>query len=192
MTIPFPQKRYKIIYADPPWRFKTWSAKGKGRSAERHYNTMSLEDIKKLRVADLADDDCALFLWATQPMLKHALEVLDSWGFSYQTVAFDWIKTNKKSPGIFMGMGYWTRSNAEFCLLGIKGWPKIIDEDVSGLVISKRREHSRKPDEVRERIVQLLGNLPRIELFARQRFQGWDAWGDEADLNTTQEILPKR
>lgn len=188
MLIPLPQKKYKIIYADPPWRFKTWSAKDKSRSAERYYNTMSLEDIKKLRVADLADDDCALFLWATSPMLEHALDVINAWSFSYQTVAFTWCKTNKKSPGFFIGMGYWTRANAELCILGIKGRPKIINENVSELVISKRREHSRKPDEVREKIVQLIGDLPRIELFARQHFQGWDVWGNEVSSIEKQDI----
>jgi len=183
----FPQKKYKIIYADPPWKFKTWSEKGKGRSAEKHYKTMELNDIKKLPLADISEDDCILFLWATSPMLQQAFEVMKAWGFSFQEVAFTWVKKNKKSPGFFSGMGYYTRSNAEFCLVGVKGHPKIINQDVSQLVVTIRREHSRKPDEVRERIVRLMGDLPRIELFARERFPGWDTWGDEVDSHVFQK-----
>ena len=108
-------KKYSVILADPPWAFRAWSNKGMGRSAEQHYSTMRLEDIKALPVADLAAEDCVLFLWATFPMLKEALEVAEAWGFAYKTVAFTWVKENRKSPGLFWGLGYWTRANAEIC-----------------------------------------------------------------------------
>ena len=121
-------KKYNVILADPPWSFRAWSSKGMGRSAEQHYPTMRLEDIKALPVSDLAAGDCVLFLWATFPMLKEALEVIDTWGFTYKTVAFTWVKENRKSPGLFWGLGYWTRANAEVCLLAtgrrfLTDWP---------------------------------------------------------------------
>jgi len=178
VVIPFPKMKYKVIYADPPWRFETWSRRGKGRSAERHYNTMALEDIKKLPVYELADEDCVLFLWSTSSMLKNAISVIESWGFIYKTVAFNWIKTYA-SGKLIVGMGFWTRLNSEICLLGIRGNPKRVSFGVNQVIISKRGEHSRKPDLVRDRIVEMMGDVPRIELFARQRFEGWGAWGDE-------------
>jgi N6-adenosine-specific RNA methylase IME4 len=181
--IPFPNKKYNIILADPAWRFITWSENGRGRSAERHYNTMSLNDIKNLPIGEIADKDCVLFIWAVNSMLPQALEVIDAWGFEFKTVAFVWFKKNKKSDTLFFGLGFWTRSNAEQCLLATKGNPKRISANISQAVFSKIREHSRKPDEVRESIVQLMGDLPRIELFARQHFKGWDAWGDEISID---------
>jgi len=178
--IELPVGKFGILYADPPWEFETWSEKGKGRSAEQHYPTMALEDIKELPVGELAHTDCALFLWATSPMLPQALEVMEAWGFTYKTVAFTWVKEEAKGD-IFKGLGFWTRSNAEFCLLGTKGTPKRKSSDVSQIIISKREEHSKKPDEIRDRIVKLIGDLPRIELFARQHFEGWDVWGNEVN-----------
>ena len=175
----FPNKKYNIIYADPPWRFKYYGkSDDRYRRAEKHYNVMDLEDIKKLPVKDISNDDCMLFLWVIDPMLKQGLEVMEAWGFKYKTVAFTWVKTNKNN-GFFTGMGYWTRANPEMCLLGTKGNPKRGNADVPQLIISKRREHSRKPDEIRYNIVRLCGDLPRIELFARERIEGWDAWGNE-------------
>ena len=179
--------KYKVIYSDPAWQFEAWSDKGKGRSAEKHYGTMPLEDIKKLPVGKLADKNCALFIWAISPMLPHALEVIKYWNFQYKTVAFTWIKKDMTGK-IFNGLGFWTRANAEFCLLATKGSPKRASNDVSQIVITKKRQHSRKPDEVRELIVKLMGDVPRIELFARHRFEGWDAWGLEAPKQV-QKIL---
>lgn len=183
---PFPNKKYKIIYADPAWQFKTWSDKGKGRSAERHYRTMPLEEIKKLPVARLADEDCALFLWATSPMLQNAFHVIAAWGFEYKTIAIGWMKLNKNGS-LFKGLGFYTRSNCELCLLATKGNPIVIGQSFGDTFCSIRREHSRKPDEVRERIVELMGDCPRIELFARERFPGWDAWGDQVDSHIFQK-----
>ncbi|RKI67832.1 adenine methyltransferase [bacterium 1xD42-67] len=176
-------KKYNVILADPPWSFRAWSSKGMGRSAEQHYPTMRLEDIKALPVFDLAAGDCVLFLWATFPMLKEALEVIDTWGFTYKTVAFTWVKENRKSPGLFWGLGYWTRANAEVCLLATRGSPKRQSAAVHQVILSPVERHSKKPDEVQERIVTLMGDVSRVELFARQETPGWDVWGNEVECS---------
>ena len=141
----------------------------------------SIEDIKALPVGELAAKDCALFLWITFPCLCEALEVLAAWGFSYKTVAFVWVKQNRKNDDLFTGMGYWTRANAEICILATKGHPKRVDAGVRQVILSHIEEHSKKPDEARERIVRLMGDLPRVELFARQSPEGWDVWGNEVE-----------
>jgi len=172
---------YNIIYADPPWNYKVWSKDtGIGRSAESHYKTMSIEDIYKLPVKSICDKNAALFLWVTYPLLPEGLQTLKSWGFEYKTVAFTWAKTTAKDK-YFMGLGYWTRANPEICLLGTRGNMKRIDAGVRNLQVHKVREHSRKPDEIRGEIVRLLGDLPRIELFARSQTQGWDVFGNEVE-----------
>lgn len=172
-------KKYGIIYADPPWQYQTYSKKGQGRSAESHYPTMSIEDIKALPVGELAAKDSTLFMWITFPSMQTAFQVLDAWGFSYKTVAFVWVKQNRISDSLFMGMGYWTRANSEICILATKGHPKRADPGVHQVIMSHIERHSKKPDEARQRIVQLMGDLPRIELFARQHAEGWDCWGNE-------------
>lgn len=174
-------KKYQIIYADPPWQYKVYSKKGQGRSAESHYPTMPLEDIKRLPVRQLASSDCALFLWTTVPLLQDCFSVMEAWGFVYKTLAFVWIKKNKKADSLFWGMGYWTRANAELCMLATAGQPKRRSASVHQVILSPIEEHSKKPDVVRERIVELLGDLPRVELFARQKTEGWDAWGNEIE-----------
>lgn len=179
--IPFPNKKYSVIYADPPWRYKFYSKKGLGRSAESHYPTMDIEDICALPVESLADRNCALFLWVTLPCLKEGLRALEQGGFTYKTVAFVWIKQNKKADSLFWGMGYWTRSNAELCILATKGNPKRLSASVHQVIMSHIERHSKKPDETRKRIVDLMGDLPRIELFARNTTPGWDVWGNEVN-----------
>ena len=173
--------KYKVIYADPPWQYKVYSDKGKGRSAESHYPTMTIEDIKNLPVDSLADKDCALFLWVTMPCLLEGLSVLKSWGFTYKTVAFVWVKQNKKSESLFWGMGFWTRCNAEICILATRGRPKRVDAGVHQVVMTHVEKHSKKPDEVRDRIVRLCGDVSRIELFAREVTEGWTCLGNEID-----------
>ena len=173
-------KKYGIIYADPPWQYKTNSKKGHGRSAESHYPTMPKSEIQRLPVPRISAKDSVLFLWVTAPCLEEGLELITAWGYTYKTVAFTWIKQCRKSEKIFTGMGYYTRANAEFCLLATKG--KILkrkSHSVSSVVLSHIEEHSKKPHEVRERIVELFGDIPRIELFARQHASGWDCWGNE-------------
>ena len=147
-------KKYSVIYADPPWRYERSKVQG---AAEKHYPTMSIDEL------------CAL------PVLR----LIRAWGFRYRTVAFVWLKRNRKSPSWFYGMGYWTRSNAEICLLATKGKPKRQSAGVHQFLISPIEQHSKKPDAAREKIVALMGDLPRIELFARQKTPGWDIWGNE-------------
>ena len=175
--IPFPNKKYNIIYADTPWTFKTWSKKGGIKSPK--YEVMTINDIKKLPIDNIADKDCVLFIWVTYPLLKEGLDTIKQWNFHYKTCGFSWIKKNKKTDSLFWGLGYWTRANNEICLLATKGKPKRISRSVHQVVIDKIREHSRKPDCVRDRIVKLCGDLPRIELFAREKTEGWDVWGNE-------------
>jgi len=174
-----PNKRYNIIYADPAWTFKTWSGKGKEKSAENHYVCMTVKDIYSLPVKNISKTECVLFLWVTYPMLEEGLKTINQWGFKYKTCAFSWVKKNKKSNTWFWGLGYWTRANNEICLLATKGKPKRVSKSVHQIVDDRIREHSRKPDCVRDRIVELCGDLPRIELFARQKTPGWDSWGNE-------------
>lgn len=178
MNIPFPNKKYQIIYADPPWSYRDKALAG-NRGAGCKYQTQEQTWINNLPVKDIAADDCVLFLWVTMPKLNECWDLIASWGFEYKTVAFTWVKKNKKSDSWFWGMGNWTRANAEVCLLAIKGKPKRISAAVHSVIDAPVRKHSQKPDEARARIVQLLGDLPRIELFAREETAGWDVWGDE-------------
>lgn len=182
-------KKYKIIYADPPWQYRVYSKKGQGRSAENHYHTMNIKDIMALPVDKIADKDCILFLWITFPCLKEGIEVMERWGFKYKTCGFNWVKRNKKKNTYFMGLGFWTRSNSEICLIGTKGQPKRISKSVPQICDARIMEHSRKPAEIRERIVELCGELPRIELFARDKVKGWDSLGDEMDGKDIREAL---
>ena len=182
-------KKYKIIYADPPWQYRVYSQKGQGRSAENHYHTMNIKDIMALPVDKIADKDCILFLWITFPCLKEGIEVMERWGFKYKTCGFNWVKRNKKKNTYFMGLGFWTRSNSEVCLIGTKGQPKRVSKSVSQICDARIMEHSRKPAEIRERIVELCGELPRIELFARDKVKGWDSLGDEMDGKDIREAL---
>tara|TARA_B100000085_G_scaffold103110_1_gene93772 strand:- start:614 stop:1156 length:543 start_codon:yes stop_codon:yes gene_type:complete len=173
-------KQYGVIYADPPWSFKTYSDKGKDRSPEQHYNVLSLTDISLLPVSNIAKPDAVLLMWVIDPLLDKAFEVINAWGFKYKTVAFTWAKTNKTKPGFFTGLGYWTRGNPEMCLLATKGKPKRLSKSVPQLVVEQRREHSRKPDIMYSHIENLLEG-PYIELFARTKRPGWDAWGNQVD-----------
>lgn len=182
-------KKYKIIYADPPWQYRVYSKKGQGRSAENHYHTMNIKDIMALPVDKIADKDCIIFLWITFPCLKEGIEVMERWGFKYKTCGFNWVKRNKKKNTYFMGLGFWTRSNSEVCLIGTKGQPKRVSKSVPQICDARIMEHSRKPAEIRERIVELCGELPRIELFARDKVKGWDSLGDEMDGKDIREAL---
>lgn len=170
--------RFSVIYADPPWEFKVYSGKGKDRSADRHYSTGGLDAIKALPVATLAAENCALLMWAVMPELPGALEIIKAWGFEYKTVGFTWIKQNKSGEGLFWGMGYWTRANAEVCLLATKGSPERQARDVHQVLLSPVTEHSRKPDEFHARIERLLRG-PYLELYARREREGWTTWGNE-------------
>ena len=154
---------------------------------------MSIDELCALPVETLAEKDCLLFLWATFPQLPEALRLIRAWGFTFKTVAFVWLKLNKKSPTWFYGLGYWTRgNNAEICLLAKRGKPKRRSAGVHQFIISPVEEHSKKPDVTRDKIIELAGNLPRVELFARQKTPGWDVWGNEVDSDlslTPQETV---
>ncbi|MDX6750003.1 MT-A70 family methyltransferase [Geminicoccaceae bacterium 1502E] len=179
---------YRTIYADPPWTFRTWSDRGKGRSPEAHYDCMSLDAIKALPVADWAAPDAVLLMWATDPLLPRALEVIAAWGFTYKTVGFYWAKLRQgvdpaamSERDFFTGMGFWTRANPEMCLLATRGKPRRRAGNVKRLLVSPRREHSRKPDEAAER-VEALCEGPYLEMFARSSRPEWDVWGQQAGL----------
>ena len=183
-------KKYQIIYADPAWsHYNNMSVsveqnKAKDFISRNPYPVMSTEDIKALPIKDIADENCILFIWTTDYHLSRCCEVINAWGFEYKTVGFAWQKLTKDNkPVTFMG-NYTMKSGIELCLLATKGkgfqkWIK--KRNVRALVQAQREEHSKKPDEVRNRIVQLLGERPRIELFARQKTDGWDVWGNELE-----------
>lgn len=174
------KNKYKIIYADPPWKYKDKSCQG---NAENHYQTMKLSDICHLPIDEIADKDCVLFLWATYPMMREAIEVISNWGFEYKTLGFQWVKLNRIRGGYFFGTGHWTRANTEACLLATKGKPHkyMINNKISQIIEYPVGKHSSKPPIVREKITELLDDLPRIELFAREHTEGWDCWGDEVN-----------
>lgn len=170
-------KKYQIIYADPPWAYRNMG--NIQATANSHYPTMKNEDICNLKVADIAEDNSILFLWATFPKIQEALDVMKAWGFEYKTCGFIWIKTNKNNGKPFFGVGWYTKSNAEVCFIGVRGKAPKVSNEVSSVVIQPRSNHSEKPQEVRKRIIKLCGDIPRIELFARQKIEGWDVWGNE-------------
>ena len=151
-----------MIYADPPWRYAQKNLRG---TAERHYPTMSMDELCALPVAELAAPDCALFLWATFPQLPEALRLIKAWGFQYKSVAFVWLKKNRKADSWFYGLGFWTRANAEVCLLATRGRPRRQAANVHQFIISPIEGHSKKPEEAREKIKELAkGNCAVIYL----------------------------
>lgn len=150
-----------------------------GRAQNTKYKCMRAVEIYDVPVGDITDQNCILFMWATYPMLPEALHTIKAWGFRYKTNGFTWIKLNKKKQTPFFGMGRWTRRNSEICLLATVGKPKPIRHDIFELVHSPIRGHSEKPEIIKTKIVELCGDLPRIELFARKETEGWDVWGDE-------------
>jgi N6-adenosine-specific RNA methylase IME4 len=188
-----PRNHFRVIYADPPWSFAAWSHRGEGKGASQHYPTMKLADICALPVASIAAPDAALFLWVVQPMLPEAMKVIEAWGFEFRTVAFCWIKMpaawtdepdqlsllpTRIKPRL--GLGYHTRSGMEQCWLAIRGKGyKRAAQGIEQVLHAPLQQHSRKPDEIAERIVALAGDVRRIELFARRPRAGWAVWGDE-------------
>lgn len=176
-------EKYDVIYADPPWKFLTYSNKGLGKSAEQHYDTMTFQDICDMPIKDIANKDCVLLIWTIDSLLLETQKVIEAWGFEYKTMGFVWVKTNKKSDSLFWGMGYWGRANTEYCLLATRGKPKRYSKGVHKVIMDKIREHSRKPDCMYDKIEQLLGkDTKKIELFARNQYNdGWDVFGNQVD-----------
>lgn len=182
---PFPDKKYKIIYADPPWTYEDTGGKKSARGmAKSFYDTMPIEEIKSLPVNQISDDSCFLFLWVTEPLLQEGLDVCKAWGFDYKNFGFVWRKLTNEGKE-FVGMGHYTRANPEYCILGVKGKVDVKDHSIRKLQHYRVKEHSKKPDEIRNKIIQLCGDLPRIELFARTKVHGWDVWGNDEKLNNT-------
>ncbi len=180
-------KVYNIIYADPPWQYSKNADTQNTRDVEFHYDTMPTKDICKIPVRELAANNSILFMWATFPKLQDGLDVIKAWGFEYKTCAFVWVKKNKKAQTPFWGMGSWTRSNAEICLLATKGKPKRNRADIHQLIYAPIEVHSKKPNETRKHIISLCGDLPRIELFSRQAPMGWDYYGNGVKNNANLE-----
>lgn len=180
-TCTLPTGPFDLILADPPWAYLVWSQRGAGRTAASHYPTMEIPDICALPVREIAAKDSVLLMWATMPKLEEAFAVIRAWGFEYKTCAFTWVKRNANGDP-FMGMGYYTRQNAELCLLSTRGNPlPRRAQDVPSVITSQRREHSRKPDGQYDLIERLFGrDIRRIELFARQAWPGWERWGFDA------------
>lgn len=183
--IEFPNKKYKIIYADPPWEYSSDpnSKRGIWGLAHQQYQTLSMNDLKELPVKDIADDNCILFMWATFPNLQQALDLIKAWGFEYKTVAFVWEKLDKtnNTPKKY-GLGWYTRSNCEIVMLARRGKFDRQSASVQQIVKSTISNHSKKPNEVRNRIIKLCGDISRIELFARTKISGWDTWGNDEKL----------
>ena len=182
-VLPRIESGYGAILADPPWRFEAWSGKGTARAPDNHYDTMTLDGIRALPVAEVAAVDCALFVWIVWPTLPEALNLIESWGFEYKTCAFAWLKCDPYrlfclEEDVRMGLGYWTRANSEVCLLATRGNPKRLDKGIRQGILEPIREHSRKPDCVHERIERLVAG-PYFELFARAPRPGWTVWGNE-------------
>lgn len=183
-------KKYNVIYADPAWRYNNTGVAG---AAEKHYQTMSIEELCKLPVKEIAADDAFLFLWVTFPILYEAQPIFKAWGFEYKALAFSWLKRHTNTGGYCMNTGFYIRGNCEICLLGTRGDARslIKDRGISSVLIEFRKEHSRKPSEARDRISRFVGNVPKIELFARRRYPGWDAWGNELEPETESAELAR-
>lgn len=176
-------KKYQIIYADPPWSYGSNSFPSVSRT--NAYPLMKTEDICALPLKDIVHPDALLFLWTTMIHISHALRVIDGWGFRYVTNGFTWVKVHEKSCLPVIGLGYWTRQNAELCLIAKRDRPQRHHKAVSSIIIEPRRRHSQKPDRVRDDIVRICGNLPRVELFTREKTPGWDIWGNELSNDIT-------
>jgi N6-adenosine-specific RNA methylase IME4 len=191
-----PKNHFGAILADPPWHFQAWYSGGKrikngkpvyDRAATKHYETMKEAEIAALPVGSLAAENCVLFLWICWPTLEQSLRVMQAWGFTYKTCAFAWMKGNATQIELFddamipdMLLGYWTRSNTEMCLLGTKGNPKRTAADIRQAIFEPRRQHSRKPDGIYERIEALVAG-PYLELFARRTRREWTSWGNQVE-----------
>jgi N6-adenosine-specific RNA methylase IME4 len=200
------QKKYRTIYADPPWHWKSRSKKGTGRSAISHYNVMDLEKIVAMgpQVEAMAADDCVLFLWALNSMLPEALEVIKAWGFKFKNVGFTWLKQTETGGHLKFGMGYWTHQGTEPCLFATRGHPKRLDKishdqevraaasRVREVIIAPVRQHSQKPDEAYDRIEALVQG-PYVEFFSRKSRPGWNvAFSDQAGLLDSGAVKTRR
>lgn len=181
-------KKYKAILLDPQWHFETYDKKSSlaQRAPKQHYKTEALANIARMPVPEHADKNCVLFMWVTAPHLEQAFQLINLWGFKFKSTAFIWVKTRDNQIDFFeepeppIKMGYWTRKQCEICLIATKGNPKRLNADVREVILRPTREHSRKPDDIYDRIERLVDG-PYIEFNARQKKDGWDQYGDEVD-----------
>lgn len=180
MITPLPRGPFSVLLADPPWSFATYSDKGKGKSPEQHYETMSIDEICDIPVKGVMNKDAALFIWCTWPTIFHAQKVIEAWGFSYSGLAWEWIKRNPVNGKYAFGCGYGTRKNLEPCLLARRGKPALLSKSERDFLYAPRREHSRKPDEQYDRIERMYDG-PYLEMFARNHRVGWESWGNQVD-----------
>jgi len=168
--------KYQIIYADPPWSYKeNW---GNG-AVHHHYSSMPISELKKLPVAKLADDNCHLYLWVTNPFMQEGLDLVKAWGFEYKQL-ITWVKTNRDGT-VRMGLGYYFRGSTEHCIFAVKGKLPRINKSIKNILVEESSRHSHKPAIFRDIIVSHSGDRPRIELFARETANGWDCWGNEVE-----------
>ena len=190
---PFPNKKYNIIYADPAWSYNSrihQENRGFTHTINDHYDTMTQDEICNLPIHKISEQDCILFLWVTESHLPKGIEVIEKWGFTYKTVGFVWVKHYKSGKYCYNFSPY-TLKSTELCLIGMKGKLNNIKvkNDIKGLVFAERTHHSKKPEEVRNRITEMCGNKPRIELFARKKVDGWDSWGNEVEEETQMSLI---
>lgn len=173
-------KKYKLIYADPPWQYRDKASSG-DRGASHKYPVMNILDLQRLPVWDLADENCLLAMWWVAPMPLEAIKLVESWGFRLMTMkGFTWHKIHAKSGKSCMGMGHLTRGNTEDILFAVKGkLPKRVNAGIIQHVTAPRGRHSEKPDIFRQLLTELVGDVPKIELFCRDKKIGWDTWGNE-------------
>ena len=198
LTLGFIKMKYNIIYADPPWQYGSKSAVNNSNGSEikklsEHYNSMTIDDIKSIDIKGITEDDACCFMWVTDSHLKEGIEVMESWGFKYKTVAFVWVKTTNKG-NYCKNVAPWTLKSTELCLFGTKGTMTKYKKNnsIESLVFAERFKHSQKPEEVRSRIESLFGDLPKLELFARSGREGWTTVGnaiDGMDINESLELL---
>lgn len=182
-------KKFKIILADPPWAYRNMG--NIQATANAQYDIMQQKDIEALPVDKITDDNSILFLWATFPKIQEALNVIKAWGFEYKTVGITWVKTNPKNNKPFFGVGWYLKSNAEICLIGVKGKAPKVSNSISSIIISPRQKHSLKPSEAKKKIVEFCGDIPRLEMFARKKSLGWTAIGNEIDGMDIKDSLKK-
>jgi|688.fasta_scaffold84599_3 N6-adenosine-specific RNA methylase IME4 len=192
---------YQVIYADPPWAYSGWNlAEGdrkdykkrlKTGDVQHHYEGMSNAEIAALPVRDLIDKDAACFMWTTDTHLPFAMEIMKSWGFTYKTIGFVWVKKTIHGKQVKM-LAPWTNKGAELCLFGTRGSmiKHLVAKDVYQVHEAVRREHSRKPDIIRDEIARMFPDLKKLELFARQQYPGWDAWGNEVGKFNEEDNKP--
>jgi len=175
-------KKYNIIYADPPWSFNNKNTGGSMKSgAANKYDVMSIDDIKKLPIDEIADDNCVLIMWYVGSQPQEAIDLVKAWGFTIKNMnGFVWIKLTKKLLAFF-GMGFWTRAGSESAIIAVKGKPKPLNKNIRAVRHEVVGKHSEKPAAFRNDIVDLCGDLPRVELFARDKAEGWSCWGNEIE-----------